>query len=480
MREYQLYIGGRWHPAGSGRVAEDINPADGRAWALVHMAGEKELEAALAGAYAAGETWAAVLPERREAILLKAAEVMLSRADELTEVLVTESGSAYAKAKGEVLGSAGIFRVAAGECRRHNTEILPPALEGQVSMTLRRPLGLILGITPFNYPLILAVKKLAYALAAGNTFLLKPSPHTPVISLLTAEILKEAGLPDHVLNVTPVETAEASGRLVNDPRVAMVSFTGSSRVGRRIAMDCAGNLKRYNMELGGKNPLILLEDYDLRQAAEIIGYGAFCHQGQVCMATSRVIAVGESYQAIQPLLVRRARSLKVGDPKDREVVVGPLIDQAHCAFIDGQIRDAVSKGATLLTGGRHQGPYYEPTVLAGVTPDMEIFYQETFGPVTSLIRAESPGEALALCNDNFYGLSAALLTNDLALAWELGQKIEAGMVHINDTTFLSATTAPSGGVKLSGAGREGGRYSMDEYTEIKWLTMQTCPRKMPF
>ena len=480
MNEYPLFIGNQWRSSADGLVVEDINPADGKAWAKVHLAGEADIEEALAGAYAARVRWAAAIPEQREAILLKAAEVTMARADELTETLITESGSAYAKARGEVMGSAGVFRVAAGECRRLSAEVLAPGVEGQVSLTLRRPLGVVLGITPFNYPLILAVKKLAYALAAGNTFILKPSPHTPVISLLIADILKEAGLAPHALNVLPLPSAEDSARLVKDPRIAMVSFTGSSRVGRQIAGICGAELKRFNMELGGKNPLILLEDFEPEAAAEIIGYGAFCHQGQVCMATSRVIAAGKSYEALQPHLIRRAESLKVGDPRDREVVIGPLIDESHCAFIDGQIRDALSKGARLLTGGRRRGPYYQPTVLADVTPDMEIFWQETFGPVTSLCRAATAEEALELCDNNFYGLSASLLTHDLSLAWDLGQRIEAGMVHINDTTFLSATTAPSGGVKLSGAGREGGRYSMDEYTEIKWLTMQTKPRRMPF
>lgn len=480
MKEYLLFFDGRWQETTSGRVVENINPADGQGWARVHMAGTREAETALASAWACREAWAAVLPDRKEEILLQAAELLAANSEELTEILITESGSARSKAAGEVKASAGVFRVAAGECRRLNTGVMPALYPGQVSMTLRSPLGVVLGIAPFNYPLILAVKKLAFALAAGNTFILKPSPHTPVIGLKIAEILEKAGLPAGVLQVVPAETAEISNLLVRDPRVAMVSFTGSTKVGRQIAADCGSLLKRCSMELGGKNPLILLEDFDPAEAAAIAGYGAFCHQGQLCMATSRIIAVGKAYEAILPLLKAKAESLKVGDPRDPQVVIGPLITPEHCAFIDAQIQDALAKGARLLTGGKAEGPYYEPTVLAEVTPAMDIFYHETFGPVTSVIAAADAEEALALCNDNLYGLSAAVLTNDLSLAWELGQKIKAGMVHINDTTYLSATTAPSGGLGWSGLGRSGGHYSMEEYTELKWLTMQSQPRKMPF
>lgn len=268
--------------------------------------------------------------------------------------------------------------------------------------------------------------------------------------------------------------------LVDAPRVRMVTFTGSSAVGRSIAVRAARDLKKVAMELGGKNPLIVLKDFDPAQAADIAAYGAFCHQGQVCMATSRIIVEGEGYEPFCAALVRRAEGLKVGDPREEDTIIGPLIQPEKWKFIDAQIEDALSKGARLLTGGRHEGPWYWPTVLADVTPEMRIFHEETFGPVTSVVRAGDPEEALALCNDNEYGLSAALLTHNLELAWSLGMRMEAGMVHVNDTTFLSGTTAPSGGVKFSGFGREGGRYSMEDFTELKWLTMQVEPKKMPF
>ena len=289
-----------------------------------------------------------------------------------------------------------------------------------------------------------------------------------------------AGLPAGVLNVVPGRSEVIGDLLVDDPRVKMVTFTGSSAVGRSIAVRAARDLKKVAMELGGKNPMIVLADYGAEKAADIAAYGAFCHQGQVCMATSRIIVEEPVYETFCAALVRRAEGLKVGDPREEDTIIGPLIQPNKWEFIDGQIADAVGKGAGLLTGGRHEGPWYWPTVLSGVTPEMRIFHEETFGPVTSVVRARDAEHALALCNDNEYGLSAALLTHDLEKAWSLSLRMEAGMVHVNDTTFLSGTTAPSGGVKFSGFGREGGRYSMEDFTELKWLTMQVEDKKMPF
>lgn len=480
FREHLLYINGEWVPQTDGEVMEDRNPADGSVMAMVHMGGRQDAEKALAAAYAARGKWAATAPDVRERILLRAANEMEARAEGLTQLMIAESGSARYKAWGEVMGSAGILRVAAGECRRLHGEVLQPGGPGQMSMAVRSPLGVVLGITPFNYPMILAIKKLAYALAAGNTFILKPSPLTPATGLAIAGVFEAAGLPSGVLNVVPGRSEVIGDMLVDDPRVRMVTFTGSSAVGRSIAVRAARDLKKVAMELGGKNPLIVLKDFDPVQAADIAAYGAFCHQGQVCMATSRIIVEGDGYQPFCDALVCRAEGLKVGDPREEDTIIGPLIQPEKWKFIDGQIEDALSKGAKLLTGGRHEGPWYWPTVLADVTPEMRIFHEETFGPVTSVMRAKDPEEALALCNDNEYGLSAALLTHNLELAWSMGLRMEAGMVHINDTTFLSGTTAPSGGVKFSGFGREGGRYSMEDFTELKWLTMQVGPKKMPF
>ena len=476
--EYLLYINGAW--IASGRVSEIRDPADGSLVTRVHMAGPAEAEAALAAAEAARAGWGKTMPDLREKLLLRAAEIFERREGELTELLIRESGSCRYKARGEVLGSAGVLRLAAGECRRLHGEVLQPICPGQVSLAVRSPLGVVLGITPFNYPLILAIKKLAYALAAGCTFVLKPSPLTPAIGLEIAAVMEEAGLPAGVLNVVPGESGEIGDLLVLDRRVKMVTFTGSGAVGKAIAAKAAGQLKKFAMELGGKNPLLVLRDFDPAQAADIAAYGAFCHQGQVCMCTSRIVAEAPVYEDFLSHLVRRAEALPVGDPGREETRIGPLIRPEKCRELQALVDAAVAQGARLLTGGRYDGPWYFPTVLADVTPEMDVFRQELFGPVTCVSRAADAEEGLRLCNDNSYGLSAAVLTHDLEKAWDMGLRLEAGMVHVNDTTFLSGTTAPSGGVKDSGYGREGGKYSMDDFTELKWLTMQLTDKKQPF
>lgn len=471
--EYPLYLNGAWTPQTDGCVREDIEPATGKPLFTVHRAGPADVETALASAAAAFPGWAAAIADVRERVLLRAADVMESRAEEFLELLVREGGKAQSIARGEFAGSVNLFRVAAGECRRHTTEMYPAGKPGQMSLAVRHPLGVILGILPFNYPLILSVKKLAFALAAGNSFILKPSPHTPAVCLLLGEVLHEAGLPAGVLSVVPVADESLSAVLAQDKRVRMVSFTGGGNAGRKIAMAAAQDFKRTAMELGGKNPLLVLRDYDLDEAVKTAGLGAFSNQGQLCMATSRILVEEPLYEAFCEKLRDYALSLKVGDPTDPDVFIGPLIDERHCDFVRSQVDDAVAKGAALLCGGTHEGPFFRPTVLCNVDESMRIFYEESFAPVTSVIPVKDADEALAKCNDNLFGLSAAVLTHDLDRAIELGMKIEAGMVHINDLTYLSSTTAPCGGWKESGVGREGGQFSMDDYTELKWLTFQS-------
>ena len=295
--EYKLYINGGWTAQTDGCVREDMEPATGRPLFSVHRAGPGDVERALQNAYEAFPAWSQTMADRREAILLKAADVMASREEEFMELLVREGGKPQSIARGEFRGGVGVFRVAAGECRRHNTDFLPPTKPGQMSVVVRRPLGVILGILPFNYPVILSIKKLAYAIAAGNTFILKPSPHTPAMCLLLGEVLTEAGLPAGVLNVVPVADESLSAVMAQDKRVKMVSFTGGVRAGRQIAQAAAKDFKRTAMELGGKNPLIVLKDYDLDAAVEIAGNGAFANQGQLCMATSRILVEEPVYEA---------------------------------------------------------------------------------------------------------------------------------------------------------------------------------------
>lgn len=477
--EYQLYINGKWKNTSSGYVAMDKNPADDSVYAHVHFAGETEVEEAITAACQAQPLWAAVPAADREAILLKAADWMEANIAQVADVLMGESGSAFGKAWFEAGFAVDILRSAAGECRRVFGQV-QQQVPGEISMIRRLPLGVVAGIAPFNFPLILALKKVAFALAAGNTFVLKPASATPVSGVMIAKALEAAGLPAGVFNLIPGSGESVGRRLIEDPRVKMVAFTGSTAVGRDIAARASGLFKKYSLELGGKNPLILLKDFDVDQAVKIAGFGAFFHQGQICMCTSRLIVEEPVYDEFCEKFAAYAKQMKVGDPHEQDTVIGPLIKESQCALIDSQIQDAVGKGAVLLTGGTHQGHYYQPTVLKDVTPGMRIFYEESFGPVTSIIKAADAREAVALCNDNQYGLSSSLLTNDLNAAMSLSLEMEAGMVHINNSTVSDNSTVAFGGVKDSGVGREGGAYSIDEFTELKWITVQYTPAQLPF
>ena len=479
-REYLLYIDGQWAPPVDGAFADDFNPATGELFARVGQASREDALRAVDAAHRARHAWAQTLVSDRAALLLSAAEVIARRADEIRDVLIEESGSTFGKATFEVHYCIDLLRSAAGDARHLFGETLPLSMPGQIGLTVRQPLGVIGGIAPFNAPLLLAMKKVALALAAGNCFVLKPSEETPVTGLKIAEIFHEAGLPAGVLNVVPGTARHVGEVLLGDPRVRMITFTGSTQVGKLIAVEAAKHLKKFTLELGGKNPLIVLRDADLDYATRAACFGIFFHQGQVCMANSRLIVEAPVYEDFCERFVARARGYKVGDPRDPTTVIGPLIRSTQCDVIDGHVQDAVSKGARLLMGGTHQANFYQPTVLAGVTGQMRVYAEESFGPVTSIIRVEDSEEALAVANDTAYGLASGVITNDLQKALDLALRLEAGMVHINDTTVSDEPHVPFGGIKGSGFGREGGRYSMEEMTELKWITIQLGQRRFPF
>jgi aldehyde dehydrogenase (NAD+) len=475
-----LYIHGRWRQGSEGAWAEDINPATGQAFARIAQASAADVDEAIASAHQARGAWAAVLAGERAALLLRAADVIASRADEIRDLIIQENGSVMMKAPWEVSYAVECLRVAAGLTYFVGGDTFPTSAPGQLSMTVRQPLGVIAGIAPFNSPFLLTIKKVAFALAAGNTFVLKPSELTPLSGLILAECFEQAGLPPGVLNVVPGPADVVGARLVADPRVRMVTFTGSGRVGRLLAAQAGAQMKRFTLEMGGKNPLVVLADADLPYAVDSAAFGIFFHQGQVCMASSKVIVEAPLYERFAEAFTAKAAGIRVGDPRDPATVVGPLIRPQQCQFIAGQIADAVAKGATVLIGGHYEGPYFQPTVLAGVTPEMSIYHEESFGPVTSLIRADDAEHALAIANDTAYGLSSAVITNDLQKAFDFALRSEAGMVHINDTTISDEPHIAFGGVKGSGFGREGGHVAIEEMTELKWITVQMGRRAYPF
>ena len=480
VRTYKLFIDGTWVNSSRNIVADSINPADGMLFARTQQAGREEVEKAIDAAHTAFAEWGSSLASVREKILLKASEVIERRIPEIRDMLIDECGSVYNKALWEIDYVTDCMRSAAGDVRHVMGETMPVTQPGQLSMSVRRPLGVIAGIAPFNSPFLLSMKKIAFALAAGNTFVLKPSEETPISGALIADIFEEAGLPDGVLNVVPGVPAEVGNLLISDPRVRLITFTGSTRTGRYLAVEAAKHLKKFTLEMGGKSPLIVLKDADLDYAVDAAAFGVFLHQGQVCMANSKVMVEAPIFDAFRDRFIEKAKRIPVGHPRDKTTVIGPLIRESQCSLIDDQIADAKEHGAKIELGGTHEGRYYQPTILTGVTSDMRIYHEESFGPVVSLIKVDDAEEALKIANDTSYGLSAAVITNDLQKAFDLSMRLEAGMVHVNDCTISDEPHVPFGGVKNSGFGREGGRSSWEELTEQKWITVQLGKREFPF
>lgn len=480
MNEYKLYIDDQWVASGKGLIEDDINPADGSVYARVHQATREDLERALGAAQARFATWKHSLPAEREKILCRAADILETRMQEFSEVLIDEGGAPFGKSMFEVSFVIGMLRSVAGECRRTFGETYPSDNPGMISFSIRQPLGVVAAISPFNFPLILAMKKVAFAVAAGNTMVLKPSPHTPVICFKLADLFKQAGLPAGVLNVTPADGELAGDVLTSDPRVKLVTFTGSTPVGRILAQKASPHFKKITLEMGGKNPLIVLADADLDYAVNTAAFGVYIHQGQICMAGTRVIIEQPIYEQFLQKLVAKVKTLKMGNPREHDTVIGPLIQARQCEIIAKQLADAKAKGARVLIGGGSKGNFFEPTVLADITREMDCYDIENFGPVIGVMAAKDSEDALRIANDTAYGLSSAVMTNDLQKAMDIALKLEAGMVHINSTTILDEAHVPFGGVKNSGFGREGGHYSMAEMTELKWITIQLGEQHYPF
>lgn len=474
------YIAGKAIDVPPSALTDVVNPANQKPFARIFMAQEQHMRAAIDAADAAKEVWSKTPPAERERILFRAADELEKATPELVELLIAEAGSTFGKAHFEVPFAANMVRSIAGEARRIHGDVMASDVPGLMSIAIRRPLGVVAGISPFNFPVVLSLKKVAFGLAAGNTFVLKPSEETSLIGLKLAEVFERAGVPAGVFNVVPGDGARMAQVLYDDPRVKLISFTGSTKVGRTIATECAKRGKRVVLEMGGKSPLIVLKDADIEYAVDTACFGLFIHQGQICMAGSRVIVEAPIYEEFLKRFAAKAQTLKVGDPRDPHTVIGPLIRSSQCPMIDRKVKDAVAAGARLLCGGTYEGNFYHPTVVADVKPEMAAFRDELFGPVAAVSKANDADHALALANDSAYGLSSAVLTNNMQLAMKFALELEAGMVHVNGPTVHDEATVPFGGVKDSGMGREGGRWSIEEMTEVKWVTIQLGKRMYPF
>lgn len=481
MKEYQLFIDGKYSSSASGEYSDDMNPATNEVYARIQNAGKADVERALASSAKAFETWKDMLPSQRERLFLKAADLLEQRAEELREVLIDEAGSTLLKAGYETHHTPSFLRSMAGECRRVKGETYLSDYPGVKSYSIRRPLGTVLAIAPFNFPLLLNVRKIGFALAAGNCVILKPSEMTPVIGLKVGELLTDAGFPPGVVNVIPGLGAEIGDALVTDPRVRFVTFTGSSKVGRQVGATAALHGKRFALEMGGKNPIIVLNDADIDYAVNCAAFSNFMHQGQICMTGSRVIVEAGIYGEFCEKFQKKIAGIKYSsNPREQGVIVGPLIRTTQAPFIKEHVDKAVEAGAKLLAGGKYEGNVFEPTAIADITETMSIFKTECFGPVASVSKARDVQHAVALANNSEYGLSSAVITNDLQKAMWAIENIQTGMVHINGPSVRDEPVIPFGGVKNSGYGREGGHFSIDEMTELKWVTIQTGQNKFPF
>jgi len=474
------YIDGKAIAVSPSAMSDVLNPANQKPFARIFMGQAQHMRAAIDAAHAAKAAWGNSPAALREKILHRAADELEAATNDIVNLLIGEGGSTFGKAHFEIPFAANMLRSIAGEARRVQGDVFPSDVSGLISLAIRRPLGVVAGISPFNFPVVLALKKVAFALATGNTFVLKPSEETSLVGLKLAEIFEKAGLPPGVLNVVPGDGATLARVLFDDPRVKLISFTGSTAVGRLIAVECAKKGKRVILEMGGKSPLIVLKDADVDYAVDTACFGIFIHQGQICMAGSRIIVEAPIYETFLQRFAAKAKTLQVGDPRDPHTVIGPLIRTSQCKMIDRKIKEAVAAGARVLTGGSYEGNFYQPTVVADVTPSMAAFRDELFGPVAAVSRAENADHALALANNSSYGLSSAVLTNDLQIAMRFALELEAGMVHLNGPTVHDEPTVPFGGVKDSGSGREGGRWSVEEMTEVKWVTIQMGRRHYPF
>lgn len=474
------YINGQW-VKGSGSFV-DLNPSTGSVFAEAPDAGRAEIRAAINAAQAAFPAWSAMKFNERALMIHRIADVWDKRAADYIAYNQSEGGSWYGKGAFEAHFVAEVFRSASAHLYQSIGEILPSEY-GKVSTAQRFPMGVISVISPWNFPGILTARGFAFAMAAGNTIVLKPSEDTPYIGgLFFAEIMEEAGIPPGVFNVVTCSrerVQECGDELVENPLVKGVSFTGSTPVGRAIAAKAGAHLKKACVELGGKDSLIILEDAEMERATQAANFGSFMHQGQICMSVEKVLVQEKIYPEFLAAFAARAARLKVGDTADKANVIGPLINDRQVARVKAQLEDAIAKGARVVVGGGINGRFVEPTLLANVTPDMLIYRDETFGPVVPVIPFRTDEEAIALNNDTEYGLSSGIFTRDEARALSIARRLETGMSHINCSSVNDEPHVPFGGSKASGLGRHGGRWSMETFTETRWITLDRGGRPYP-
>ncbi len=473
MRTYGLFIHGGEVPAASGATFSSVAPMSGEILGYAARGTEADIEAAVSSAREGFAFWSSLPPARREQILLECANVVEAYHDRLLNLLIDESGSTIVKARYELLYTASVLRAAAGEVRRLYGDTLPNEKTHRLSMVIREPVGVVVVISPFNAPLALLAKMAAFPLGAGNAVIAKPSEETPLIAVEFAKVLHEAGLPDGVFNVVTGFGSECGEPLLKHPGVNGVAFTGSTTTGVRVGQIAIQTMKRLQLELGGKNPLLALGDMDMTKAADIAAVGAFSHGGQICMSSARIIVEAPHGLAFAHALAKKAASLYLGDLRDERTAYGPLIHQRAVEKVIRHVQAARDGGGQILTGGSvHRGLVFQPTVIYNPPRLSECWAEETFGPVALVTEAASLEEMIAIANESQYGLSAGILTNDLKRGLSAARQIRCGAVHLGTHSFQSDPMAPIGGYGMSGIGRSGGKYSIEHFTELKWISVE--------
>jgi benzaldehyde dehydrogenase (NAD) len=477
----RIFVDGEFREPEGGRRASVTDKATGEQLAEAGVASEADVDRAVRSAKAAQAGWAALPYDERAGLLRRVARLLEDRGAEIAALIVRETGGIPGKAEYEVGAAQGELYEAAALASRATAEVLPSHNPGKLSLIQRVPMGVVAAITPWNFPVVLGFRVVAPALALGNTVVLKPAPETPVTgALLIAELFAEAGAPAGVLQALPGDD-DTGRKLVAHPDVSMIHFTGSSEVGREIAIQAAGDFKRVSLELGGNNAFVVLDDADVEAASMVGAWSAFHYSGQTCITAGRHIVARELFDGYVERLAARARGVELGDPSSGEVGLGPMISEGQVERAHSLLEDSVAMGARVVEGGTHDGPFYRPTVVVDVTPEMPIWREEIFGPVAPVLAVDGDDEALALVNATPYGLVNAVYTGSPGRGLAFAEGVRSGMVHVNDSTCLDEAHVPFGGMGHSGlGGRSGGEANLEEFTERRWIGVQRTPVEYPY
>ena len=478
--EVSLIIGGS-PQSGAGRF-ERLDPMNGEVATRAAAASKSEALAAAAAAAAAFPVWSERGPNERRALLMRAASALEARAGDFVAAMMSETGATEGWARFNLMLAAGMVREAAAMTTQISGEVIPSDKPGCIAMAVRQAAGVVLGIAPWNAPIILGVRAIAMPLACGNTVILKGSEICPKTHALIVEAFVEAGLDGGIVNFitnAPKDAADIVGALIDHPAVRRVNFTGSTAVGRIVAVRAAQSLKPVLLELGGKAPFLVLDDADLDEAVKAAAFGAFMNQGQICMSTERIIVMDAVADHFIAKFKAKVETMKTGNPRDGKTPLGAVIDIKTVKHVESLVSQALAAGATQVTGGAANGVLLPATVIDRVSPSMKLFREESFGPVVAVTRARDEAEAIRLANDTEYGLSAAVFTKDAARGLRVAKQIRSGICHINGPTVHDEAQMPFGGVNASGYGRFGGRAGIEAFTDLRWITIETLPGHFP-